>query len=104
MNYEIQVPPQPENPAKEIWKVLRLQLGIFAIYQMGLAILTKSEANGETFMFLDLFLLLAHWIVLLVFMGIKFSQKKKGAAFGYLISFVTIAIIGFGSCWFMGGM
>jgi hypothetical protein len=102
MYYEIPVPPQPENKGKEIWKVLRLQLSIFAGYQILLAILVK--ASGQTgFLIIDMLPLILHWLVLIILMIVSFAGSKKGKGLGYLIAFLITAIVGFGSCFFISG-
>jgi hypothetical protein len=106
MNYENPYPsppsPQPENTGKEIWKVMRLHLGIFAGYQLGLAFL--CEISGiKGYMEFDMIALIMQWIALLVLMVISFSAGKKAAGLGYLISLLFCVVVGFGSCWKIGG-
>jgi hypothetical protein len=102
MNYEILPQSPPENIGRSIWKVMRLQLLIFASYQFLFALLLGKQEMG--FMFLDMFPLALHWLLLLIFMIVSFTSQKKGAGFGYLISFILILIIGFGSCILIPGI
>ncbi|HET6989961.1 MAG TPA: hypothetical protein VFJ43_01500, partial [Bacteroidia bacterium] len=88
MYYEIPVPPQPENTGKEIWKVLRLQLIIFASYQIGLALLFKMSGQSG-YLLMDMFPLILHWLILIVMMIVNFANSKKGKGLGYLISFLV---------------
>lgn len=104
MYYEMpSPPPPPEKTGPEIWKVMRLQLGIFIGYQLLLAGIA-SGSRGSAFLFLDMLPLIVHWIVLFVFMCIKFGNRKTGAGLGYLISLLATMIIGFGSCFFISGI
>jgi hypothetical protein len=102
MYYEMPPPPPPENVGREIWKVMRLQLSIFAGYQILLALICSSMIHGA-FIVLDMFPLVIHWLVLLIFMIISFSAQKKGAGIGYLVSLLITLIIGFGSCFMIAG-
>jgi FtsH-binding integral membrane protein len=101
MYYEIPTPPQPENISREIWKVLRLQLAIFVVYQLLLAFFCEAASGG--FIILDMFPLVIHWGILLILMIVKFSGKKRGQGLGYLISLLVTGVVGFGSCWFISG-
>lgn len=96
-------PPPPENIGKEIWKVVWLQLSIFLAYQFLLAVICYVTDN-ESFIILDMFPLILHWLVLLVFMIIGFARGKKGRGLGYLIVLFTTLIVGFGSCWLIADM
>jgi hypothetical protein len=101
MYYEIPQPPPPENIGKDIWRVVRLQLGIFIAYQVLLALLCQyGGMNG--FIFIDMLPLVLHWLVLIILMIISFANSRRGAGFGYLISLGITAIIGFGSCFYLG--
>jgi hypothetical protein len=102
MNYEIPSLPPPENTGREIWKVFRLQLLIFISYQLLLALLCHSGSGG--FLFIDMLPLVLHWVILIILMIVSFAGRKKGAGLGYLISFLVICIVGFGSCWLISGI
>ncbi|CAN5205902.1 hypothetical protein BH09BAC5_BH09BAC5_12230 [soil metagenome] len=101
MNYDYPAQPPTEDTGKEIWKVMRLQLAIFAGYQILLALLCQLFYHGA-FLILDMLPLLGHWILLLILMIVSFSKSKRGAGLGYLISLIIIVIIGFGSCFAIG--
>lgn len=95
--------PAPENKGKETWKVIRLQLLIFAGYQAGLGFLV-SIFHAGSFIMVDMLPLLAHWFVLLILMIISFGSRKPGRGLGYLISLVITMIVGFGSCFMIGDL
>lgn len=106
MNYgmpPLQQKPPPENTGKELWKVLRLQLAIFAAYQIGLAGLCKMSGT-DGFIILDMFPLFLHWLVLIILMIVSFANSKKGKGLGYLISFLVTGIVGFGSCFLIADL
>ena len=102
MYYETPTPPQPENTGREIWKVMRLQLGIFLGYQLLLAVAMSLLHGG--FLIIDIFPLVIHWLILFIFMIVNFASKKNGAGLGYLLSLLIIVIVGFGSCWGISGI
>lgn len=101
--YQFPPAPAPENTGKDIWKVLRLQLGIFAAYQIGLAILCRAS-GAEGFILIDMLPLILHWLLLIILMIISFASKKKGKGLGYLISLIVTGIVGFGSCFLIADM
>ncbi|MDQ3110377.1 MAG: hypothetical protein M3R17_10835 [Bacteroidota bacterium] len=96
MNYESQLTPTPENN-RQMWKVVMTQLLIFGSYQTALALMFRGD-NSLSFPLTDMFFLIVHWMVLLIAMIVYFSNKERKKAIGYLISFLIIAIVGFGSC------
>lgn len=103
MYYHPPVPPQPENTSKELWKVLRLQLLIFAGYQFLFGLICWAM-KMDGFIILDIFPLIAHWLILLILMIVSFARGKKGAGLGYLISLLISGIIGFGSCFLIASL
>ncbi len=102
MNYEIPNQPPQQNFSRDIWKVVGVQLGIFAAYQLLLALLF-SGGEGFGFMMMDILALITHWLFLLVTMILSFSGKNKGKGIGYLIALLLTGVIGFGSCIYIGG-
>ena len=101
MNYEMPNQPLPQNFSSEIWKVIGVQLGIFAAYQLFIALVFLGDQNYG-FLMADMLVLITHWIVLLILMITSFSNKKKGKGIGYLLALLLTGVIGFGSCIFIG--
>jgi hypothetical protein len=93
-------PEKPKQTAIHLWRVVGLNFGIFMCYQ----VLFALAGDSMTFMILDMFPLVAHWIVMLVFMIVQFSRGKTMSGIGWLISLVVFAIIGFGSCFWIADM
>lgn len=91
-----QPPKPPQNPV-DLWRVVGLNFGIFMFYQTLLALVAE-----EAFIVVDMFPLILHWLVMLIFMIIAFSRGKRMAGFGWLISLIVFIIVGFGSCWWIG--
>lgn len=92
-------PGKPKDNPADIWKVVGINFGIFALYQVFLILLARDEYMG-----FNMFLLIIHWFVMLVLMIIAFSIRRKMAGFGWLISLVALMIIGFSSCWWIADM
>lgn len=92
--------PFPKEPPKDkpidLWKIVGINFGIFMAYQ-ALFVFIASDA----FLVADMFPLVLHWLVMIIFMIISFSIGKKMTGFGWLISLVTLLLIGFGSCWWI---
>src|SRR5690348_2099310 len=94
---------RPEITGGKFGKVVQRHLPIFAGYQLLLAVLIQMGGQGG-FIILDMVPLILHWVVLVILGIVSFANSKKGAGFGYLISFFITAIVGFGSCWWISGM
>jgi hypothetical protein len=82
---------------KDIFKVIGLQYGIFFLYQTGMYFLV-IKMHYAAFVPLEMFLVCTHWLILLILMIVFFATRKTGKAIGYLLSFITLLVIGFGSC------
>ncbi|MBI3509689.1 MAG: hypothetical protein HY064_03425 [Bacteroidetes bacterium] len=103
MNYGTQQPPSPENKSKTIWKVLRVQLTIFAAYQILIGFLSIGSGTYDI-LFKDMAPLLIHELVLLILMILSFSKKQEGAGYGYLLSLIIVMVVGFGSCCYLSSV
>ncbi len=82
---------------KETFKILGIQLGIFLIYQFILQYCIRTLHIYElksTY----LNILVLHWVVILILMIVAFVKKKSEKGIGYILSFIIIVIIGFGTC------
>lgn len=98
--YFQQNPFPPQKPAQtplHLWKVVAINFGIFLCYQALLILV----GDGEGYLILDMFPLIAHWVTMLILMIVSFSRGKKMYGIGHLISLILIILIGFGSCWWI---
>lgn len=90
--------PPKQNPV-DLWKIVGINFGVFMLYQTLLVFVAE-----ESYLILDMFPLLLHWLVMLILMIINFTRGKRMQGFGFLISLISIVIIGFGSCWWITDM
>src|SRR4051812_4871115 len=94
---QFQYPKPQRNMGKDILKVLAIQLGIFLFYQ-GILYYLVCVAGLSQFSGIEMFIVVLHWIVSLVLMIVFLATRRTGTGLGFLISFIILLIIGFGSC------
>jgi hypothetical protein len=82
---------------KESFKVLAIQLAIFLVHQSAMYYFVRV-LHLKQFAIIEMPLIIFHWVILVVLMCSCFYQRKTGHAIGYLLSFIIILVIGFGTC------